>query len=199
MRLLKESTPYRLLKRKTDTAVTLKSITVIILLSSLLIDPMVGTLTWLHYKKSVVKKEVKRHIIKGIDNDNLVLLKFSKQETQTELRWSHPGEFEYDRKMFDIVKTKTEGDTVYYWCWYDHEETMLNRKLENIADQALGKSPNVRKEIALLISPSKILYFPFSFSSDLSIPDFLCNQVDLFYSLSSQIFFKPPTPPPQTG
>jgi hypothetical protein len=183
--------------KKSNLADHFRYPTVFLLLSCLLIDPMTGAFTWLHYKKAVIKKEVKKHIIDGIEKDELVLLKFSKKETETELLWSHPREFEYNHKMYDIVKTKTEGDTVYYWCWYDHEETMLKREMEKVADQALGKKQKIREEIALLISFSKTLYFPFSFNSDVIILDFLCNQVDLFYDLYSQIFVKPPTPPPQ--
>lgn len=175
----------------------LKSLTVILLLSCLLIDPMISAFTWLQYKKTVVKKEVKRQINEGMDKDELVLLIFSKEETQTKLRWEHPREFEYNHKMYDIVKTKTVGDTVYYWCWYDHEETMLNRQLEEVADQALGKSQKTRKEIAPLMPYFKTLYCLFSFHSVVSIPQLLSERMDLFYHLYSKVFIQPPTPPPQ--
>jgi hypothetical protein len=180
-----------------DKADTFKGIIVFVLLSCLLVDPMVGNFTWLHYKKIMVQKEVKRHIIQGMDKDNLVLLKFSKQETQTKLIWSHPGEFEYNRKMYDIVETKTMGNTVYYWCWYDHEETMLKRQLEEVADRALGKSPKFKKEIAPLIPYFKTLYCLFYSHGNISIPQVWYKQVGLSYHLYSQILIQPPTPPPQ--
>lgn len=197
MRLFTESASLILPKRTRILADKLKFLTVFMLLSCLLIDPMVGTFTWIHYKKSLVKREVQKQINQGIDENKLVVLKFSKQETQTELRWSHPREFEYKQKMYDIVETKTVGDTVYYKCWYDHEETMLNRQLEEAAEQIFEKSPKISNEIAILMSSSYTLYCPFSLYEDISIPKFLCHQVDLFYDLYSQILAKPPTPPPQ--
>jgi hypothetical protein len=199
MRLLTGFSSFRLAQRKMRTAETSKRLIVFLALSCLLVDPMVSTFTWLHYKKAMVKKEVKRRIVEGIDRDELVLLKFSKKETKTKLRWSHPKEFEYNHKMYDIVETKTEEDTVYYWCWYDHEETMLNRHLEEVAHQALGKGPKIRKEGLLLIPQFKSLYFLFSFLNDVSIPYFLCERVDLFIGLSSQILIQPPSPPPQSA
>jgi len=197
MRLFKKSKSPEILKKISGTANRFKYLTVFMLLSCLLIDPMVGTFTWMHYKKTLVKKDVQKKINKGIDQDKLVLLQFSKKETETELRWSHPREFEYNHKMYDIVETKTEGDTVYYWCWYDHEETMLKREMEKVADKALGKDCKIGNETAILMSIAKNLYFPFLWNGDVSVPDILCHQDILFYHLYSQILFQPPTPPPQ--
>ena len=180
-----------------NPAGNLKYLSVFILLSCLLIDPMVGPFTWMHYKKALVKKDVQKKIDEGIDQNKLVVLKFSKQETQTELRWSHPGEFEYNRKMYDIVETKTVGNTVYYKCWYDHEETMLNQKMQEVAQKALGKDPKISRKIAILFSSSQTLFGPIFFSGDVSIPEILCQKAGLFHHLYSQILFKPPTPPPQ--
>jgi len=197
MKLFKKSALPAVLKRKISTLESFKSIVVFVLLSCLLVDPMIGTFTWLHYKKTMVKKEVERQILEGIDKDELIIFKFSKEETRTKLRWEHPREFEYNHKMYDIVETKTVGNTVYYHCYYDHEETMLNRELEELAKKALGEKPKIRKEIMLLTPHFKSLYCLFSFHGEVSISRLIYKQAGLFYHLYSQILIQPPTPPPQ--
>lgn len=177
---------------------SLKPILTIVILSCVLFDPVVGTHTWLQYKKTKVKQEVWEQIDAGIDQSELVLLKFSKKETKTKLRWEHEREFEYNNRMYDVVKTKTIGNMVYYWCWYDHIETMLNRQMEELASQALGPGSKNKKEWAMLASNSRSLYCPFSIYLDLDISRESVYKPSVssldFYS---QISKKPPTPPPQ--
>jgi len=197
MRLFAKSVLPELPIRTKTTDTSFKSIIACLLLSCLFVDPIVGAFTWIHQKKRNIKREVKRQIIEGIDKDKLVLLKFSKEETKTKLRWEHSREFEYEHKMYDIVETKIVGDTVYYWCWYDHEETMLNRQLEDLANQALGKNPKARPEIILVISFFKSLYCTFSLNGDVSIPRLFYRQDVLFCHIYSQNFIQPPTPPPE--
>ncbi len=188
------------LPEHTPSAVSLiKNMSVFLLLFCFLVDPIARNLTWLHYRKAVVKKEVQRQIDDGMDKSKLVVLQFSKEETKTELRWEHASEFEYNHKMYDIVEIKTVGDTVYYRCWYDHEETILNRQLEKLADQVLGNDPAFRIGVALLGSFTESMYCLFSFDHDVPVPELLKTQYGLFLYLFSQITLQPPTPPPQSG
>lgn len=71
-------------------------------------------------------------MIAGIDKCELVLLKFSKTETTTELKWKHSKEFEFNNQMYDIVDKITTKDSVKYWCWWDHEETKLSKQLSKL-------------------------------------------------------------------
>lgn len=169
----------------------------LLLLFCVSVDPVVGTFTWLHYQKTIVKKEVKRQIDAGIDEGNLVLLKLSKEEAQTKLRWEHSQEFEYNYQMYDVAKTMTLGDTIYYWCWLDDEETALNRKLEKLADKALRKNTKTMASLTLLISCFKSLYCPFSSHWSLPRPGLLGKQFFLFYCLYPSIYIQPLTPPPR--
>ncbi len=197
MRLFNKSSLIELSKKKASAVNLLKGLTAFLLLSCLLVDPIAGTFTWLSYQKTLVKKQVKSQIDEGIDKGELVLLKFSKEEIQTELRWEHSREFEYNRKMYDIVETKAEGNTVYYWCWYDHKETMLNRHLEELASKGLKGSPDISEELALVIAHIKSLYCTFPIQGDVPVPEFLNTQFCLFSYVDSQIIFQPPTPPPR--
>jgi hypothetical protein len=186
-----------LLREMINTAGTFKKTITSLVLCCVLVDPVVATLTWLYYQKTIVKKEVNRQILAGIDEEDLVLLKFSKSEVRTKLRWEHPKEFEYNRRMYDVVETMTLGDTVYYWCWFDHKETELNRRLEELAAQAMGKKNKIRKKAERFFSFFKSLYCNISFSWNGAIPELLSRQFCLFSEFYASVAIQPPTPPPQ--
>jgi hypothetical protein len=175
----------------------LRRLITFILFSCVLFDPVVGTYTWFQYKKRMIKQEVQEQIKAGIDQSELVLLQFSKKDIRTKLRWEHAREFEYNHRMYDIVETKTAGDTVYYWCWYDHMETMLNLKMEELASQKLKNSGKSKSEQAFLASSLKSLYCTFAFNLNISIVKSLIKPSDKFSQSYSQIRIQPPTPPPQ--
>lgn len=84
-------------------------------------------------------------MIEGLNKDELVLLKFSTQDIESKLKWKHSKEFEYDGQMYDIVERSTEGDTTYFWCWWDYEETALNKQLSDVFNLALGQDTKSNK------------------------------------------------------
>ncbi len=108
-----------------------------ILLLFTLLTPVVGTLSWLQYNTYRVKKAVKRAIINGMDQDELTLIKIT-PESRHLLRWEHSREFEYRSQMYDIVSVEKHGDTTFYWCWWDREETYLNQKITEVLDYVLN-------------------------------------------------------------
>lgn len=88
-------------------------------------------------KKSEIKHEVKEKIIQGLDLKELSLLKFLILDTPSVLRWKHEREFEYEGEMYDVVSSEIIGDSIFYYCWWDHEETRLNKDLKSIISQIL--------------------------------------------------------------
>lgn len=68
----------------------------------------------------------------SVEKKDLYYLKFSKRDIQEKLRWEKDHEFEYQGKMYDIVETYKEQDSIAYWCWLDREETALNKKLHRL-------------------------------------------------------------------
>ena len=103
-----------------------------------IITPFLGLFLCLQIQKQITKKEVKWNLINNTPYDDLVFLKFSKQEATEKLKWKHSKEFSFNGEMFDIVKKEVKQDSVFYWCWWDHEETTLNKKLNNLYAIALG-------------------------------------------------------------
>jgi hypothetical protein len=176
---------------------TIKIIITSLLLCCVLIDPVVVTFTWLNYQKTVVKEEVNRQVISNIDQDDLVLLQFSKEEAGNELQWENSKEFEYNQQMYDVVKTMTLGDTVYYWCWMDRKETNLNRRLDELTARELGKDQRIKEKPDRFISSFKPLFCTVSFDWKGSTPESLCKPLSIFLDFYSSIKIQPPTPPPQ--
>lgn len=107
-----------------------------------LLAPILITYFFLQFQKKQVKREVKWEMIAGLDKEELVLLKLTEAETQSELRWENSKEFEYKDEMYDIVDMKVKGDTIYYWCWWDHKETKLNNQLDGLLAKVLGNNPH---------------------------------------------------------
>lgn len=168
-----------------------------IFLLTIIIVPAVSTYLWLNHQRSEVKHEVKRMMIRGIDRDELILLKFSKEEAETKLKWEHSKEFEYNQQMYDVVESKIIGDTIYYWSWLDNEETRLNQELAELVTNLLNTDPQKKETENQLISFYKSLYYSENSSSILH-PFAIKQKQRSFYQLSfNSITFPPLTPPPR--
>jgi hypothetical protein len=128
-----------------------------ILLLLSLIAPVVTGLTVLHFQRKAVRKQVKNRILEGIPNSELTLIKISPENKN--IRWKHSKEFEYKGEMYDVVRTEKHGDTTYYYCWWDNQETLLNQKLNENISMELGQNATNKSTKNKLISFYKSLYF----------------------------------------
>jgi hypothetical protein len=94
---------------------------------------------WLSHQKKMVRKEVKRMMIKGLDHNDLITFTFTEVQVQNELKWKHSKEFEYKGNMYDIVTSKKEDGRYTYTCWLDKKETKLNRELAKLFGEKWNK------------------------------------------------------------
>gem|GEM_PF-402666 len=168
-------------------------------LVALLFDPLLGNLLVLHGRKMAVKHQVARHIVRGVADDGLVLLKFTKEESRTLLRWEHPREFEFDGQMYDIVETIDLGDSVHYRCWWDKAETALNERLRALALRALGESPKLGGERAPLLPDLKPFCRIDAGGIDVPRPAPAAERLHAPAGLYGPVFLTPPAPPPWTA
>lgn len=97
-------------------------------------------------------------MIAGIAEEALVLLKFSEPDSKTLLRWEHAREFEFQGQMYDVVKTETRGDTIYYRCWLDQKESELNQQLKHLVARTFDKDLTKQENQKRLIHFYKSLY-----------------------------------------
>ncbi|MFO7616396.1 MAG: hypothetical protein R6V75_04025 [Bacteroidales bacterium] len=170
-----------------------------ILLAVCLTAPFYSGFFLLHWQKRLIQSEVKKQMIRGLDKDDLVLMKFSRAESATTLRWEHPGEFEYRGEMYDVVETIAEGDSVAYWCWHDHRETRLNLRLRAMVERAREENPVSRETQKRLLDFYKIQFLPAfaarTFAAEAGTearyPEQVMRRADFFHP--------PPVPPPWNG
>jgi hypothetical protein len=167
-----------------------------VLAACMLINPAMGVVTWLCYKKAAVKEEVAVHIRSGIEDSDLVVLEFTFEEARTLLRWEDSREFEYDGHMYDIVETQVLGHTVLYKCWWDNDETRLNDRLRELASQDLGElfcleGDEERSESSPMTSHGAVV-------CDWRISDSgFHRHWRLFPGIYPSVIISPPTPPPR--
>jgi len=146
----------------------------------------------------MVKKEVKWKMIEGLDREELALIRISKDQSD-HLKWEHSKEFEYYDEMYDVVYKKETTDSLFYWCWWDHEETQLNKQLASLTKLLLD-SDTKRKE-----STSRIAFFFKSLYSESTKvqKQFFAeeNRASVFFYNTDwkSLEFSPSTPPPRLG
>jgi hypothetical protein len=162
-----------------------------------LIVPVLVAYTWLHYKKASVRKEVKWKMIEGIEKEQLVLLKFTTEQSQTILDWKHSKEFEFQGEMYDIVSTEMMGDTILYWCWWDHAETRLNRELDGLVSKVLGGDPKTNENQKRVFSFYKSLFFGGQHEWKPDIASVALSFSDTPTGRISTVLVQPPKPPPK--
>lgn len=112
-----------------------------IILLLCLVAPWLATVSYLHYAKRAVKKEVKHRMMAEIDQDELVLLTFATAEIDSLVKWEHAKEFEYRNQMYDVVNFENKGDSTSFWCWHDAEESQLNKKLNGLVANLMQSNP----------------------------------------------------------
>ncbi len=129
-----------------------------------LIVPAVATYSWLQHHKRIVKREVKWKMIAGVDKKELVFFKFSNQDLTTKLRWEHSKEFEYKTQMYDVVEKKATNDSIYLWCWWDHEETKLNKQLQGLLVTAFQNDSQTKDKQNSVFKFYNLFFFQPEFS-----------------------------------
>jgi hypothetical protein len=167
------------------------------LVALLLLEPSVGAFPWLHFKRAMLKKEIARHITQGIDSDQLVVLRFSKEDAGTLLRWEQSGEFEYKGQMYDVVEAWTVGGTLFYRCYRDREETKLNNRLKEFSERVLEGPLKIVQRADPWSGSAKVLFPAGADEEIISTPGFSPHQVRALADAYSSIIIPPPTPPPR--
>lgn len=169
-------------------------ITAIVLFCSLAL-PIVTTYFIVQHKKSILKKEIKHQLISGVDKNDLILLKFSILESQTKLKWKHDKEFEFKKEMYDIVEVETKKDSIYYWCWWDHKETKLEKRLKSILAFMLDNNPDNKKNQQRFLNFYKSLFHQTHKERNYTKKSIIKNNFSYVTNYSS-LSLSPPTPPP---
>jgi hypothetical protein len=155
------------------------------------------TCLWLKHQKKQVKREVKWRIIDGIDKSELVLIQLTKAEAEKKLDWEHSKEFEFEGEMYDVVDVEETTDSIKYWCWWDYEETALNKKLAEVVNGLLGNHPEKREKEQKLISFYQSLFSEKIFQWQILQFSQMSNPITEYRFISNVHINSIPSPPPQ--
>lgn len=152
---------------------------------------------YLQWQQKRVKKEVKRKLMAGIPQSELVLLKFSRDEAQTELQWKHAREFRYGGRMFDIQYERLSADSCFYWCWEDEEETHFQAQLEYHLSRIWPNDKRNQEPQQRLEWFYKCLFVLQTQSEQHHVALVTAQHIPAFQTGNKQDQAVPPTPPPE--
>lgn len=99
--------------------------------------------------------------------------------------------------MYDIVETIKQGDSIFYYCWWDHQETKLNKELAKLLSYFLGndsKSNDNKKRVAqffktFFIRDKQVTYLGLDKEINQNVSDYVFNY--------KSRYIYPPFNPPQ--
>lgn len=137
----------------------IKSIIVILLAVSINL-PVFITNQYLEYQRKSIRKTVKAAINAGLHEDQLTKLRFSKTDIADKISWEKSDEFEFEGKLYDIVKTEETNDSIVYFCWLDNDESAVKKLLNNISNYEWSKNKNRQNQQQRQIDYAKNLICP---------------------------------------
>jgi hypothetical protein len=108
-----------------------------------------------------IRYEIKQRIKAGIDRDELVLLKLPKDSGRKTdyFSWLVPEkELRFKNKMYDIVHEETHGDTSWYYCILDEQETELFANLDKEVNREMSEQPQQEQRRKVLERLSNLLF-----------------------------------------
>lgn len=128
-----------------------------IIFSILLSLPLLVLEGTISIEKYMIRREVKHRLMDMLDNNELVKISLSKKDASRTLRWKKKNEFEFQGRMYDVVRSEESDNNITYWCWPDSDESYLNQLLSSVINQSSHNKKSEKSEI--LISFMKSLYF----------------------------------------
>lgn len=167
-----------------------------ILFLFLLFGPLTVALSWLHYQKSVIHKEVKKGILSE-NKEELIPLEFSMDAFKKLNFLRNNEELEYLGELYDIIEIKQTGEKIILLCWHDSKETHINKKLNELYGYILNSHPQRNKTLFHVNLFMKTLYSENPFHIDMAA---YSEKTPPYIHVTDQLndlTFSPPTPPPE--
>ena len=161
-----------------------------------LLAPVISTFTYLHLQKYRITEKVSRLLVSKLDREDLILFKFEASEIESEINWENETEFAYDGQWYDVMEAALVGDTMYYWCWWDCEETELNKRIRDLVAQVLHQDPQRKQNQEHAFNFFKSLYCNGYGNFSVLLKATPYRNPDSF-AFVSKVFYPPPFPPPR--
>gem|GEM_PF-2920453 len=113
-----------------------------IFLLTLFTVPFFWAPTWLSMERRQIQKHVRNQILPSVEESELITFTVLQEDTATRFKWEHAKEFEFEGKMYDIVKRKQDGNTITYLVWQDDKETSINTQIKQLTNNIFNSSSN---------------------------------------------------------
>lgn len=154
-----------------------------------------GLLKWQEWQ---IEEQVEEMLLHSIPLEELELLQLSHEEATTLLDWEHEHEFAYHGEMYDVVKSKSSTDSVWYWCWKDDKETAMKKQWAKMKAQFAGKEQQAKKHNTSIGHWFFMGFFQERDEFSCNVPKLTSEKiVSPFIALKSHIS-APPSPPPKS-
>ena len=167
----------------------MKRIVSIVLLFTL-VAHLLGAYVYFAVRLSEIHREVKAKISQ-LPDEALTRLELSLTEYQT--LSAEDGEINHRGKMYDIVRSQIDGDTIILYAWQDEaEDNLLSFLNELVTRTQKDKKPvpgSIVQWASFLFVPEQPLTLPFS--------DFLVQHHTLYCLNITSAFFSIESPPPR--
>lgn len=129
------------------------------------------------------KREIKTQIKSGIPEDKLIEFVFHKSIVNNEIKnfkWIKNYEFRYEGEMYDIIKTKVIGDSIYYSCYHDLKESALFSNLHKHLLDFISTNKANKKEILNIIHDYSKFYVSYDLSFFAVFTSFQFSTINCF-------------------
>lgn len=174
----------------------MKKTTAIVLLLIFTIN-LFGSVLLFFIQKSEIQNEFRQYLKHSVSAKNLTLIKIPKNNTLNHsIHFTKKDEFRYKGSMYDIVKKKINGDTIYYYCYNDKKEETLHKNFVNNFKRSEEGSNSSRRNFLKL---AKLLTICFLDSKD-KFENVIKEKITTNFIENHHISFIPDTssPPPKS-
>jgi len=124
-----------------------------------LTGPLALTSLALQVHRQEVRREIRNRMLAGMDDAELTLLRFHREDARRELHWKEEGEFRYRGAMYDVARSRLVGDSIHYLVWHDDAESRIDRALDALVATALGQDGRDQNQIGRLGDFLRSLFF----------------------------------------
>jgi|GEM_PF-6754862 hypothetical protein len=90
-----------------------------------------------------IKRKFKWETLLNLQDEHLTLIKVAKsleEKPNQHFKRIHSREFQFLGEMYDIVRKTEHRDSTYYYCFHDHDESVIIRNINRWMHDNFGNS-----------------------------------------------------------
>ncbi len=103
--------------------------------------------------QAVYQNEIAEKIENGPAEEELFVFKYNLKAGFIDADWIEDDEFSYEQKMYDVVKSEVNGDSIILYCVRDENESVLYALMEKVFNGIDRKNIEESEKLAIYFSP----------------------------------------------